>query len=65
MVECRRVAGKGKVPPLTAQSICRLELMGALVAARLAETLVAEMITKIEKIIFWCDSATLDPPDEF
>ena len=55
-VACRLVAGKGRVP---AQSICRLELMGALIAARLAETLVAEMMTKIEKIIFWCDSTTV------
>ena len=53
---------------MKAQSICRLELMGALIAARLAETLIAEMMTKIEKVVFWCDihySVTLDPPDEF
>ena len=30
--------------------------MGALVAARLAETLAAELMTKIEKITFWSDS---------
>ena len=55
-VECRLVAGKGRVAPLKAQSICRLELMGALIAAHFAETLVAEMMTKIEKVVFWCDS---------
>ena len=55
-VECRLVAGKERVAPLKAQSICRLELMGALTAARLAETLVAEMMTKIEKVVFWSDS---------
>jgi len=54
-VECRPVAGKGRVVPLKAQSICRLELMGVLIAARLAETLVAEMMTKVEKVVFWCD----------
>ena len=54
-LECRLVAGKGRVAPLKAQSICRLELMGALIVARLAETLVAEMMTKIEKVVFWCD----------
>ena len=32
--------------------------MGALVAVRLAETLVKEMTAKIEKIIFWSDSIT-------
>ena len=58
-VECRLVAGKGRVAPLKAQSICRLELMGALVAARLAETLAAEMMTKVEKITFWSDSTTV------
>ena len=57
--ECRLVAGKGRVVPLKAQSICRLELMGALIAARLAETLAAELMTKIEKITFWSDSTTV------
>ena len=56
VVECRLVAGKGRVVPLKAQSICRLELMGALISARLAETLAAELMTKIEKITFWSDS---------
>ena len=58
-IECRLVAGKGRVAPLKAQSICRLELMGALIAARLEETLTAELITKIKKITFWSDSTTV------
>ena len=58
-VESRLVAGKGQVAPLKAQSICRLELMGALVAMRLAETLASELMTKIEKITFWSDSTTV------
>ena len=33
--------------------------MGALIAARLAETLAAELMTKIEKITFWSDSTTV------
>ena len=57
--KCRLVAGKGRVAPLRAQSICRLELMGALVAARLAETLMPEMMTKIAKVTFWSDSTTV------
>ena len=55
VVECRLVAGKGRVAPLKAQSVCRLNLwpvMGALNAARLAETLAVELMTKIEKITF-------------
>ena len=33
--------------------------MRALIAARLAETLAAELMTKIEKITFWSDSTTV------
>ena len=58
-VECSIIAGKGRVAPLKSQSICRLELMGALVAVRLTQTLVEEMVTKIEKITFWSDSTTV------
>ncbi|XP_068717160.1 uncharacterized protein [Montipora capricornis] len=58
-VECRLVAGKGRVAPLKTQSICRLELTGALLAARLAETLATELTMKIEKIIFRSDSTTV------
>ena len=48
-MECRLVAGKGRVPPLKTQTICRLELMGALLAARLAETLATELTMKIRE----------------
>ncbi|XP_058964951.2 uncharacterized protein [Pocillopora verrucosa] len=57
-VECSLIAGKGRVSPLKLLSICWLELMGALVAVRLAETLVKEMTAKIEKIILWSGSIT-------
>ena len=59
VIECRLVAGIDRVVPLKAQSICRLELMGALIAACLAETLTAELMTKIEKITFWSDSTSV------
>ena len=55
VVECRLVAGKGRVAPLKEQSVCRLNLwpvMGALNAASLAEKLALELMTKIEKITF-------------
>ena len=59
VVECRLVAGRGLVAPLKAQSICRLEIMRVLIAARLAETLEEEFMTKIEKISFWSDSTAV------
>ena len=58
-VECSLIVGKGRVAPLKSQSICRLELMAALVAVRLTQTLVEEMVTRIEKITFWSDSTTV------
>ena len=54
--ECRLVAEKGRVAPLKARSICRLELMKALIAAHLTETQAAELVTKVEKITFWRSS---------
>ena len=59
VVKYRLVAGKGRVAPLKAQSICRLELMAALTGVRLAETVAAGLMTKIEKITFWRDSTTV------
>ena len=58
-MECRLVAGKGRVARLKIQSICRLELMGALLAARLAETLAMVLTMKIEKMTFLSDSTTV------
>ena len=57
-VECRLVAGRGRVTP-PEDSICRLELMGALLEARPAETLATELTMKIAKINFWSDSTTV------
>ena len=59
VVECRLVAEKGRVASLKAQSICSLELMGALVAARSAKTLAAELMTKMEKATSWSDSTAV------
>ena len=53
--------------PLKAQSICRLELMGALIGARLAETVVNELTIRVDAAVFWSlcfgccnDGVTLD-----
>ena len=50
---------KGRVAPLKAHSICRLELMGALIGARLAETVVKELTIEINAVVFWSDSTTV------
>ena len=55
-VECSLIAGKGRVAPFKPQSICRLELMGALGAVRLTQTLV---VTMKKKMPFWRDSTTV------
>ena len=58
-IECSLIAGKGRAAPLKLQSVCGLDLMGALVAVRLAETPVKEMTAKIEQMVFWSDSSTV------
>ena len=55
--ECRLIAAKARVAPLKRLTIPRLELMGAVVAVHLAETLINELETPIHRVIFWSDSA--------
>ena len=57
--DCRLIAGKGRVAPLKSHSICRLELMGALIGARLVETVINELTIEINAVVFWCDSTTV------
>ena len=54
-IECRLIAAKARVAPLNRLTIPRLELMGAVVAVRLAETLINELETSIHRVIFWSD----------
>ena len=56
-IECKLNAAKARAAPLKCLSIPRLELMGAVIAVGLAETLVKELGTPIHRIIFWSDSA--------
>ena len=56
-IECKLKAAKARVAPLKHLSIPRLEMMGAVIAVRLAETIVKELDTPIHRIIFWSDSA--------
>ena len=50
------VAGKARVAPLKPMTVPRLELMAALMAVRLADTITKEHDYKINNIIFWSDS---------
>lgn len=52
----RLVAAKSRVAPLKYVSIPRLELMGAVIGARLAETVKTSLKIPIRKITFWTDS---------
>jgi len=53
------VCGKTRVAPLKPLTIPRLELMAALMAARLAETIKKEHDHEIQSVTFWSDSRTV------
>lgn len=54
--ECAFVIGKSRNAPIKTVSIPRLELQGALLAARMGSTIRKELDFKFEKAIFWTDS---------
>ena len=51
--------GKSRLAPLKPMTIPRLELCGAVLAARLHEVFVRETDLKIDKVFFWSDSMTV------
>ena len=51
--------GKSRLAPLKPMTIPRLELCGAVLAARLHEVFMRETDLKINKVFFWCDSMTV------
>ena len=53
------VIGKSRLAPLKPMTIPRLELCGAVLAARLHEVFVRETDLKIDEVFFWCDSMTV------
>ena len=53
------VMGKSRLAPLKPMTIPRLELCGAVLAARLHEVFTRETDLKIDKVFFWCDSMTV------
>ncbi|XP_055585414.1 uncharacterized protein LOC129738255 [Uranotaenia lowii] len=58
-VRCSLLMSRSKVAPLKQLSIPRLELLGAVVGARVAETVQANHRFKIVKRYFWTDSLTV------
>ena len=54
--ECAFVIGKSRNAPVKSVSIPRLELQGALLAARMDSTIRKELDFKFEKVVFWTDS---------
>jgi transposase InsO family protein len=58
-VKLALIASKARVSPLKPASIPRLELQGALIATRLANTICQAHRSKPSRRVFWCDSMTV------
>lgn len=58
-VRCSLVASKTKVAPLQSLSIPRLELMAALIGARLRKTIEENHSVKVTRTFLWSDSTTV------
>ena len=55
-VSCRIVSSKVRVAPLTATSIPRLELMGAVIGLHIAEATARALEVPLQEVHFWTDS---------
>ena len=58
-ISIRLLMGKARVSPLRQLSIPRLELQGAVMAARIVSTLKKELTVLISKTTYWTDSQTV------
>lgn len=59
VVEVSIVMAKSRVAPISLSTIPRLELVAALLGARLGNTIQRELTIKIDKIVYWTDSTTV------
>ncbi|XP_053691773.1 uncharacterized protein LOC128740262 [Sabethes cyaneus] len=58
-VTCTLVMSRSKVAPLKQISIPRLELLAAVLGARLSRTVVENHNLKIEKVVYWIDASVV------
>lgn len=56
LIQTQLLTSKSRIAPIKPTTIPRLELCGALLAARLSNKVLASLTLKINKCIFWCDS---------
>ncbi|XP_062699137.1 uncharacterized protein LOC134284320 [Aedes albopictus] len=59
VIRCSLVMSRSKVAPLKKQSVPRLELMAAVLGARMSRTLVDTHSLKINRCVLWTDSRTV------
>ena len=57
-VDVNLVCAKARVTPVKSETISRLELMGCLIATRIAATTAQALEIKKEDIVYWTDSMT-------
>ncbi|XP_058456954.1 uncharacterized protein LOC131434306 [Malaya genurostris] len=58
-VHCSLIMSRAKVAPLKRQSIPRLELMAALLGARISQTILRMLTLRVSRCILWTDSRTV------
>lgn len=58
-ISVRLLCAKSKIAPLKPSTIPRLELAGALLAARLYKSVVETLRSRPDRIVHWCDSSVV------